>query len=64
MSSLLSSKNRLLFLHTMAFLGVGSFIGAFFAGEIHKFQLYMKYRREVSYYMRWKIEREVVRNVG
>ena len=55
MSPLLKTKGKFVFWHTLVFLGIGSCMGAFLAGEFHTFQVYMKYRKEVSYYMRWKI---------
>lgn len=52
-----------MFLHSLALVCVGSALGSLLAHEIHTYIVYTKYSREVSYYMRWKIEREVMKTV-
>lgn len=48
-----------LYFHTLLFLGIGCGIGSYIAGEIRRYELYDKYKREVSFYIRWKMEQEI-----
>ena len=56
------SKNRWSFLlkHTVVFGTLGVCAGAYFKKEFNKYLIFKEYEKEVNFYMRWKIENEIV----
>ena len=58
-----SKRGTYLYYHSLLFLGLGCWIAAALEREIRKFTLYDKYKREVSYYVRWKMEEEIKKSL-
>lgn len=58
-----TKRSKYLYYHSILFLGIASGIGAYMAREIKKYELYSRYKREVSYYIRWKMEEEIKKNI-